>query len=109
MIRRTTLLLTTCSLALAATGCAGEDALSPDEGISLDGETGKPTLGVELDDGKSDSVNGYNGPAVAGISSSTEAWAVTRRWYNVTPEAGIAWPANSGLTWDEKYAAWVAP
>lgn len=100
--------LQTTALAFFASftlGCA-ED-LPGDDAIPLDPATGKPTLGVELDVGKADSYDGYAGPLASGISSSTEAWAVTRRWYQVTAEAGIAWPANSGLTWDEKYAAWV--
>jgi len=49
----------------------------------------------------------FRGPRVSGLSASTQVWPVSHRWYDVTDEAGIAWPANSGLTWNEKYAAWV--
>jgi hypothetical protein len=47
------------------------------------------------------------GPATAGLSSATAVWAAPNRWYEVSAEAGEAWGANSGLTWDEKYAAWI--
>jgi hypothetical protein len=38
---------------------------------------------------------------------TNEAWRVTRNWEDRTPEAGLAWPANSGLNWHEKYSWWV--
>lgn len=60
--------------------------------------------------GKEDSV-GVKGLPVDGNFAATTAWAVTNQWEDRdTPaarEAGIAWPADSGLTWDEKFAAWV--
>ena len=67
---------------------------------------GKPLL--DVDPVRTRSL-GYvsQGPSAAGLSTSTEVWTVTRRWYEVSDEAGLAWSANSGLTWDEKYAAWV--
>ncbi len=40
-------------------------------------------------------------------SSRTDVWAVTAQWEDKDPQAGIAWPANSGLTWDEKYGKWI--
>lgn len=40
-------------------------------------------------------------------SSRTDVWKVTHQWEDKSPEAGIAWAANSGLTWDEKYTAWI--
>jgi hypothetical protein len=75
--------------------------------IPIDRHTGKPLLEVAPPDGYRGQGFESTGPRTSGLSSSTEVWAVTGRWYNVTPEAGIAWPADSGLTWDEKYAAWV--
>jgi hypothetical protein len=68
-------------------------------------EAGKELLGVGPDYRSVGYT--YNGPSTSGLSSSTEVWPVTRRWYEVSDEAGIAWSANSGLTWDEKYAAWI--
>lgn len=45
------------------------------------------------------------GPAVR--ATSAEAWAVTRKWADVDAAAGLAWPANSGLSWEEKFHQWV--
>lgn len=41
------------------------------------------------------------------VSNATSVWTPTRTWASISDEAGLAWPANSGLTWDEKYRAWV--
>lgn len=49
----------------------------------------------------------FKGPQSGGIDSATEVWPVRNRWYQISDEAGLAWGASSGLTWDEKYAAWV--
>lgn len=35
------------------------------------------------------------------------AWAVVNLWDGVTAEAGMAWSANSGLNWQQKYSAWI--
>ncbi len=44
-------------------------------------------------------------------SFATEAWAALNRWEDTdTPaarKAGVAWKADSGLNWDEKYALWI--
>ena len=44
--------------------------------------------------------------------SSTEVWAVTNQWTDTATAAasaaGIAWEANSGLTWETKYGKWLA-
>lgn len=50
------------------------------------------------------------GPKVApGVA--TEVWRVDNRWADVDTDAarlaGMAWPENSGMTWEEKYQAWV--
>ncbi len=60
--------------------------------------------------GKADNA-GIAGLPVNGDYAATEVWRVKNQWEDTdTPaarEAGIAWPANSGLNWDEKYARWV--
>ncbi|MFW5879026.1 MAG: hypothetical protein ACOCVR_04325, partial [Myxococcota bacterium] len=56
--------------------------------------------------GKEDGV-GALGPQVSWDDGAARVWEVKRAWADVTPEAGVAWEANSGLTWTEKYAAWV--
>ncbi|MBW2254403.1 MAG: putative metal-binding motif-containing protein [Deltaproteobacteria bacterium] len=68
-------------------------------------EAGKELLGVSPDYRSVGYT--YNGPSTSGLSSNTEVWPVTRRWYEVSNEAGMAWSASSGLTWDEKYTAWI--
>src|SRR5262249_14252178 len=40
-------------------------------------------------------------------SSRTDVWKVKNQWEDVTGEAGVAWAANSGLNWDQKYRAWI--
>jgi hypothetical protein len=60
--------------------------------------------------GKEDSA-GVPSLPVNGDYSATQAWTVTNQWEDTnTPDAqlaGMAWPANSGLNWDQKFAAWV--
>ncbi|MEO8841224.1 MAG: hypothetical protein ABI591_03550 [Kofleriaceae bacterium] len=60
--------------------------------------------------GKEDSA-GVPALPVSGDYSATQAWVVTNQWEDTaTPDAkkaGMAWAANSGLNWDEKYSAWV--
>ena len=60
--------------------------------------------------GKEDGV-GRAGLPVEGDYASTMAWAVKNQWEDrdtpAAKQAGIAWPADSGLSWDEKYAKWV--
>jgi hypothetical protein len=61
--------------------------------------------------GKDDGV-GQPGPSASQDFSDTEAWKVRNQWTDRdnTDEAraaGMAWPAHSGLTWDQKYSAWI--
>lgn len=48
---------------------------------------------------------------VDGNYADSLVWEVKNQWEDTdTPaarEAGIAWPADSGLNWDEKYGLWV--
>jgi hypothetical protein len=85
-----------------APGCSSDDGLD---------ENGKPTLdGSGYQDepgGKADGISGARGLPTSADNSSTAVWNVSRDWNERDPEAGMAWPANSGLTWDEKYQAWV--
>ncbi len=58
---------------------------------------------------KDDSAVGAQGLAVRNYD--TAIWDVTNQWQDTDTanarEAGLAWGANSGLNWDEKYFAWV--
>lgn len=83
-------------------GCAepgDDDAFADEEELPAGGELGKYDLLEEP------------GLPVSGNYAATTVWTVTNQWEDTNTaaanEAGIAWPANSGLTWDEKYAAWL--
>ncbi len=82
-----------------------DGASGPDEEWGLDGpvETVPPP-------GKEDGQN-HKGLLVATNTSRTQVWTAKNQWEDRTTEAaraaGMAWPANSGLNWDEKYAAWI--
>jgi len=89
-------------------GACDSSAPSTGDDIPIDDEYGKPLLDVDPGaGGKADTFDGGAGPREATISSSTAVWEVTRRWYQTDPAPGIAWDADTELTWDEKYSAWV--
>ncbi len=82
-------------------------AIGPD-----DPEAGKPLVGPALpSESKEDSVIGRKGPAAAWDNGEAQVWAVRNAWGDTGSAearlAGLAWPADSGLSWDRKYAAWV--
>jgi hypothetical protein len=60
--------------------------------------------------GKDDSA-GVPGLPVRGDYSDTMVWRADNRWEDTdTPaarEAGLAWGADSGISWDDKFAAWI--
>jgi hypothetical protein len=99
--------VTLCALAgFGLSACA--ESLVPDSGLGSDSEwmeaygVNEP---IEMGSpaGKEDTTGG---PSVAWERTDT-VWTIRNQWGQVTPEAGIAWPANSGLTWEQKYEAWV--
>ncbi len=53
----------------------------------------------------------HKGIAVNTDQSRTGVWTVKNQWQDTTTteakKAGLAWAADSNLTWDQKYAAWV--
>jgi hypothetical protein len=95
---------------LAATGCAGEDDSAPlqDDTAVIDPPelSQVPSELIAKEDGA-----GIRGLAVDGNYADTQAWTVLNQWEDKTTAAanaaGIAWSANSGLSWDEKYAKWI--
>ena len=103
-------------LALAGLAGCGEEVTSGetiDSDVAIDDEYGKPLLGENSPStGKGDSVSGARGIPVSADNSSTQVWAVSNAWLDTDTAdarlAGIAWGANSGLTWEEKYRGWVA-
>ena len=89
------------ALSIPLGGCAAEDDLD------WSGTIEPVPLGSAKDDGPGQ-------PAISATEDGgdTQAWKVRHLWEerDENPEAraaGIAWPANSHLNWDEKYAAWV--
>ena len=60
--------------------------------------------------GKADGA-GVKGLPVSVDSSSSRVWTVQNQWEETDTKearrAGIAWPVDSGLNWDQKYAAWI--
>jgi hypothetical protein len=44
-------------------------------------------------------------------TSRTQVWTARNKWEDTETDAarrpGLAWSADSGLTWDEKYTAWI--
>lgn len=91
---RITSLVVAC---LALTACATDGA----DDVGEDGQLAPlPPPGKE--DGQY-----HAGLATTTDSSRTDVWKVTRQWEDKDPAAGLAWAANSGLTWDQKYAKWI--
>ncbi len=88
---------------LIACGEAGPDQSEEDYGI-------EGTFGPEEPLGKADSA-GVPGPKVSTNTSDTQVWNARNKWQDTdTPaarKAGIVWPADSELNWDEKFALWV--
>ena len=78
-------------LAATVTGCEGEEEAPPTKFESSD-------------------VVDTTGPSIA-KGASSEVWAADNAWADKdTPaakKAGVAWEANSGLTWEEKYNLWA--
>lgn len=56
--------------------------------------------------GKADGA-GRLGPYASWDTGAGRVWEVTRQWTELDPTAGMAWGADSGLNWEDKYSAWV--
>ena len=102
MTTRTRLFSALISALLLLTGCEVESEEDPGLDLPLS------TSGYAL----SAAGIGPKGPSVSAVAgSSTEVWAITNDWNSSTgsdeAKAGMAWAANSGLTWEEKYSVWV--
>jgi hypothetical protein len=90
-----------CMIIGALVGCSAADR-DPHEGATP--LSPGPKLGKE--DGMG--VPGLHGSVGGG---TTRVWSVFNQWQDTNTTAaklaGMAWEANSGLNWDEKFAAWV--
>jgi hypothetical protein len=91
-----------CAVTLVLTACTAAAPENDVEGVT-ELDPGGPL-------GKEDSA-GIPGLPVVGDYSATAAWKVTNQWEDTaTPDArlaGMAWAKDSGLTWDQKFAAWA--
>ena len=92
-------------LSLSLTSGAGcSSAVDDDPLEDAEGLVAGPAVGKEDN-------AGIGALPVDGNFAETMAWEVKNQWEDTdTPaarEAGMAWPANSGLTWDEKFGAWM--
>jgi hypothetical protein len=92
-------------LCLFVVGCADSDSMDIDEEWGMEGPL-EPTPPP----GKEDSEY-RKGLLVNTDTSRTQVWTARNKWDDVdtaaAKAAGLAWPANSGLTWDQKYGKWI--
>ena len=108
------LLLALVALVALTSACSDEDSVEPDpsspDAMSDNDRAYLDEYGVDnafdplVTGGKEDSTR--TGPRVAWEQTDT-VWAISHQWTEVSAEEGLAWEANSGLTWEQKYAAWV--
>ena len=97
------------ALMITSFGCAP----SEQEGLNapMNAELGKPLLEAPPSVGKEDNAAGIRGPQATLAGGPSEVWATPNRWEDRNTDAaklaGIAWEADSGLDWNEKYALWV--
>ncbi|MFU8803166.1 MAG: proprotein convertase P-domain-containing protein [Bradymonadaceae bacterium] len=105
-------------IVIGMVGCSGEDEGADDDldyGISAElDENGKPVLGATdwvEEGGKDDAMRGRSGLPVSVDSSDLAVWEVKNAWSDRDTAAarkeGMAWSANSGLSWEEKFERWV--
>jgi len=91
--------------ATALPACTDGGASSPDDEWGMDGPLDPTPL-----PGKADSEY-RRGLWVNTNTTRTQVWTARNRWEDTDTaaarEAGVAWAADSGLTWDQKYEAWL--
>ncbi len=109
VLRLSTATLTLSLAACWALGCSSHSAApgsdDAEEDYGIDGP-----FASEGPVGKADNA-GVAGPLVATNTAATQVWTARNKWEDKdTPAAkaaGIAWEANSGLNWDQKYQKWI--
>lgn len=88
---------------LLGSGCA-------DDSTSVEGDEDAESLDPLPEPGKEDGQFRRGLPTTVD-QSRTGVWTVKNQWQDKTTvnarKAGLAWGVDSGLTWDEKFAAWV--
>ena len=107
------MILTFTMLSFFVVACGEEQAGGwlEDGQIPTDDEYGKPALGETEDAGKGDSSTGGKLLSVAVDGLNTQVWEARNAWSErdttEARSAGLAWGAESGLSWEEKYQAWI--
>lgn len=99
------LLLGICSLTLGA--CSDEtetQSVAQSEWLEAYGAQG-PFDQVQST-GKADGM-GRPGPKTSWDNDDYQVWPISRQWSDISDEAGLGWPENSGMDWNGKYAAWL--
>jgi hypothetical protein len=95
-------------LALLVPACVTEPPSAAEEAYAETGFEGP--FDAVPEEGKADGVEEL-GPTVA-AGAATEVWAVRSQWTDTTTtearQAGLAWGANSGLDWEQKFERWVS-
>ena len=110
-------LLLASMVAFGVMGCSEDDAGDSGTSDELGFNAEDPELGKHLfepaaeADAKEDNLRGARGLPKSVDALDTAVWEVKNAWADTdTPAAkaaGIAWGEDSGLSWDEKYGAWV--
>ncbi len=108
MIRRLQFptLLSLFALALSV-GCADAPLESAEQQEWLDEYGAQGPFETTGPAGKEDNA-GRPGPQASWDNDDYQVWEIRHGWSDVTDEAGLAWANNSGLNWNEKYAAWLS-
>ncbi len=112
----TRLIFVACLTSLV--GCGQETTDDAGEVDVVDGVADEDTeLGKALfdpaaeADAKEDSLSGRKGLPTSVEGGSTQVWDIKNAWTDTdtanAKKAGVAWGEDSGLTWDEKYGAWI--
>jgi hypothetical protein len=107
MTSRSATLAVFCTFATAiAPACQSGDADGgPDEEWGMEGP-----MSPLPPPGKEDSEY-RKGLLVNTDTTRTQVWTARNKWEDRTTtaaaKAGLAWPANSNLSWDEKYGRWI--
>ncbi len=90
---------------LTSIGCTDEGPASPDDEWGMEGP-----LEPLPPPGKEDAQN-RRGLFVNTNTTRTQVWSAKNAWEDrdtaAARAAGLAWTADSGLSWDEKFQAWI--
>lgn len=93
-MKRLAILALLVGSALSSAGCAADADAPEEEGLEQSHDEVREVI-----------------PGPIAKSTDAEAWRVENQWADKTTanarKAGIAWKEDSGLTWEEKYQAWI--